>query len=60
MKGKIVISEKVKVPALQTVVVKGLTIVTGHQKCVHVLMEPSTKCTSIFVLGNTSELRPGG
>ena len=23
-------------------------------------MEPSPKCTSVFVLGNTSELRPGG
>ena len=35
-------------------------MVTWHQKCVHVLVEPSPKCTSIFVLGNTSELRPGG
>ena len=60
VKGKVVTSEKVKVPALQTVVVKGLTIVIGHQKCVHVLLKPSPKCTSIFVLGNTSELRPGG
>ena len=24
------------------------------------LVEPSPKCTSIFILGNTSELRPGG
>ena len=24
------------------------------------LVEPSPKCTSIFVPGNTSELRPGG
>ena len=31
-KGKVVTSEKVKVPTLQTVVVKGLTTVTGHQK----------------------------
>ena len=59
VKGKVVTSEKVKIPALQTVVVKGLTMVTGHQKCVHVLVEPSPKCTSVFVLGNTSELRPG-
>ena len=60
VKGKVVTSEKVKIPTLQTVVVKGLTTVTGHQKCVHVLVEPSPKCTSIFIPGNTSELRPGG
>ena len=42
------------------VVVKGLTTVTGHWKCAHVSVEPSPKCTSIFVPGNTSELRPGG
>ena len=59
VKGKAVTSEKMKIPTLQTVVVKGLTMVTGHQKCVHVLVEPSPKCTSIFVPGNTSELRPG-
>ena len=58
-KGKVVTSEKVKIPALPTVVVKGLTTVAGHQKHVHVLVEPSLKCTSVFVLGNTSELRPG-
>ena len=60
VKGKVVTSEKVKIPALQTAVVKGLTMITGHQKHVHVLVEPSPKCTSVFVLGNTSELRPGG
>ena len=60
VKGKVVTREKVKIPALQTVVVKGLTTVTEHQKCVHVLVEPSPKCTSIFVLGNTSEMWPGG
>ena len=60
VKGKVDTSEKVKIPTLQTVVVKGLTMVTGHQKHVHVMMEPSPKCTSILVLGNTSELRPGG
>ena len=60
VKGKVVTSEKVKILALQTVVVKGLTTVTGHQKCVHMLVEPSPKCTSIFVPGNTSELRLGG
>ena len=59
VKGKVDTSEKVKISALQTVGVKGLTTVTGHQKCVHVLVEPSPKCTSIFVMGNTSELRPG-
>ena len=32
VKGKVVTSEKVKIPTLQTVVVKGLTTVTGHQK----------------------------
>ena len=60
VKGKVVTGEEVKIPALQTVVVKGLTMVTGHQKHVHVLMEPSPKCTSVFILGNTSELRLGG
>ena len=42
------------------VTLKGLTTVTGHQKNVHVLVEPSPKCMSVFVPGNTSELRPGG
>ena len=60
VRGKVVTSKKVKIPALQTVVEKGLTKVTGHQKCVHVLVEPSPKCTSVFVPGNTSELIPGG
>ena len=35
-------------------------MVTGHQKHVHVLVEPSPKCMSVSVLGNTSKLRPGG
>ena len=35
-------------------------MVTGYQKHVHVLVEPSPRCTSVFILGNTSELRPGG
>ena len=60
VKGKVVTSENVKIPALQTVIMKRLTMVTGHQKCVHLLVESSPKCTSIFVLGNTSELKPGG
>ena len=41
VKDKVVTPRYVIVPAFQTVVVKGLTKVTGHQKCVHVLMEPS-------------------
>ena len=59
VKGKVVTCEEVKIPALQMVIVKGFTMVTGHQKHVHVLMEPSPKCTSVFIPGNTSELRPG-
>ena len=34
-------------------------MITGHHKCVHVLMESSPKCVNVLVLGNTSELRPG-
>ena len=60
VKGEVVTSKKVKIPILQTVVVKGLTKVTGHQKYVYVLVEPSPKCISVFVPGNTSELIPGG
>ena len=60
VKGKVVTSKKVKIPTLQTVVVKGLTKITGHQKHVHVLVEPSLNCMSVFVPGNTSELIPGG
>ena len=60
VKGKVVTSKKVKIPAFQTMIVKGLTKVTGHQKHIHVLVEPSPKCTSVFVPRNTSELRPGG
>ena len=60
VKGNIVTSKKVKIPILQTKIVKGLTKVAGHQKHVQVLVEPSPKCTSVFVLGNTSELRSGG
>ena len=60
VKGKVVTTKKVIVPAFQTVVAKGLTKVTGHQKSVHVLVEQSPKCMSIFVPGNTSELISGG
>ena len=54
VKGKVVTTKKVMIPAFQTVIAGGLTKVTGHQKCVHVLVEPSPKCTRIFVPGNTS------
>ena len=60
VKGKVVTTKKVMIPAFQTVIAKGLTKVTGHQKHVHVLLEPSPKCKSIFVPGNTSELIPAG
>ena len=59
VRGKVVTSEEVTFPASQTTVVKGLTMITGHHKHVHVLMESSPKCVNVFVLGNTSELRPG-
>ena len=59
VQGNAVISEEVTIPALQTTVVKGLTTITGHHKCVHVLVESSPKCTTVFILGNTSELKPG-
>ena len=59
VKGKVVITKKVIVPAFKTVIATGLTKVTGHQKHVHVLVEPSPNCTSIFVPVNTSELIPG-
>ena len=55
-----VITKKVIVPAFQMVIARGLTKVTGHQKHVHVVLEPSPNCTSIFVPGNTSELITGG
>ena len=60
VKGKVVTTKKVMIPAFQTVIARGLTKVTGHQKHVHVLMEPPPKCTSMFVPGNTSKLIPGG
>ena len=34
-------------------------MITGHHKCVHVLVELSPKCMNVFVPGNTSELKPG-
>ena len=60
VKGRVVLTKKVIIPAFQTVVAKELTKVTGHQKCVHVLVEASLRCKSLFILGNTSELIPGG
>ena len=60
VKGNVVITKKVTIPTFQMVVVKGLTKVTGHHKCVHMLVEPSPKCKNIFVLGNITELKPGG
>ena len=60
VKGKVVTTNKVMIPAFQTVIARGLTKVTGHQKHVHVSVEPSPKCMSIFVPGNTSELILGG
>ena len=59
VKGSVVISEEVIISALQITVVKELTMITGHHKCVHVLMESSPKCTNVFILGNTSKLKPG-
>ena len=59
VRGRIVISEEVTIPASQTTVVKGLTMITGHHKHVHVLVVSSHKCMNVFVLWNTSELKPG-
>ena len=60
VKGKVVVKKRVVVPAFQMLIVKGLTKVTGHQKHVYVLVEPSPKCKNLFVPGNTTELKPGG
>ena len=49
VRGRVVISEEVTIPASQTTVVKGLTMITGHHKHVHVLMESSPKCVNVFV-----------
>ena len=53
------IGEEVTIPASQITVVKGLTTITGDHKYVHVLVESSPKCMNVFILGNTSELKPG-
>ena len=44
VKSKIVTTKKVMIPTFQTVIARWLTKVTGHQKHVHVLVEPSSKC----------------
>ena len=59
VRGRVVTCEEVTIPASQTIVVKGLTMITGHHNHVHVLVESSPKCVNVFVPGNTSELRPG-
>ena len=59
VQGNVVIREEVTILALQITVVTGLTTITGHHKHVHVLVESSPKCTTVFILGNTSELKPG-
>ena len=59
VRGRVVTSEEVTIPTSQTIVVKGLTTITGHHKHVRVLIESSPKCVNVFVLGNTSELRRG-
>ena len=41
VKGKVLTTKKVKIPAFQTVIAKGFTKVTGQQKCVHVLVKLS-------------------
>ena len=53
VKGSMVISEEVIIPALQITVVKGLTTITGHHKWVHILVESSPKCTNVFIPGNS-------
>ena len=59
VRGRVVSSEEVTIHASQTVVVKGLTLIPGHHKHVHALVELSPKCVNAFVPGNTSKLRPG-
>ena len=60
VKGKVVTTKKVKIPVFQTVITKGFIKVTGHQKHVHVLVEPSPHCKGVFIPGNISKLIPGG
>ena len=58
VKGKVVITKEVKIPAFQTMITEGLRKVMGHQKHVHVLVEPCPKYISVFVPGNISKLIP--
>ena len=60
IKGSVVTTKRVTIPAFQTVIVKGLAKVPGHHKHVHTLVESSPKCQNIFVPGNTTELKLGG
>ena len=60
VKGKVVTTKKGKIPTFQTVITKGLMKVTGHQKHVQVLVEPSPNCKGVFIPSNTSKLIPGG
>ena len=53
------INEEVTISASQTTVKKEPTMITRHHKHIHVLMESSHKCMNVFILGNTSELKPG-
>ena len=51
VRGSVVISEEVTIPALHITIVKGLAMITGHHKCIHVLMESSHKCMNVFIWG---------
>ena len=59
VRGKVVTCKEVKIPTSQTVVKKGITTITGHCKCVPVLVESLPICVNVLILGNSSELRPG-
>ena len=59
VRGRVVTCKEVTIPVSWTVVIKGLTTITGHQKCVCVFMKSSPKCVHVFILGITSELNPG-
>ena len=59
VKGNVLKTKKVTIPAFQIIVVKGLMKVTRHCKHVHMLVELSPKCQNIFILGNTTELKGG-
>ena len=59
VRGRTVISEEVTIPASQTTVVKGVTMITGHHKHIHMFEELSHKCMNAFIPGNTFELKPG-